>query len=295
MYNIVMNSLRDNQTEALKAFENHYYEEGNTRGILSMCCGSGKSRTFYEILKKCMFYGDNFFIYTTSRILLVESIIKDLLEWTYREDLDVNILIKVSEVNVKQIILSIKAIMIENNKNFNIDDFEDHFKNRLDKGKIRVLSTVILDIKDTIKNYLNDNKIIIIITTYDSISKIYESVQEMNRHEDDNTKQFMPNLLVADEAHNVVSENNNIKTAKNMLEFDEDSLCNPEKILFMTATPLKIIKRNRTSSYINDEITYSMDNEKIYGKVFYEYTFYEGIRDKYILNFDMIYLERCVF
>jgi predicted helicase len=286
-----MNSLRDNQTEALKAFENHYYEEGNTKGILSMCCGSGKSRTFYEILKKCMFYGDNFFIYTTSRILLVESIIKDLLEWTYREDLDVNILIKVSEVNVKQIILSIKAIMIENNKNFNIDDFEDHFKNRLDKGKIRVLSTVILDIKDTIKNYLNDNKIIIIITTYDSISKIYESVQEMNRHEDDNTKQFMPNLLVADEAHNVVSENNNIKTAKNMLEFDEDSLCNPEKFLFMTATPLKIIKRNRSSSYINDEITYSMDNKERYGKVFYEYTFYEGIRDKYILNFDMIYLN----
>lgn len=286
-----MNSLRDNQTKALNAFENHYYIEGNTKGILSMCCGSGKSRTFYEIIKKCIINDDKFFIYTTSRIMLVDSIIKDLLEWSYIEDLNINILIKVSDINVKQSISSVKAKMIENNKNFNIDDFEDHFKNRLDKGKIRVLSTAVFDIKDTIKNYLNDNKIIVVITTYDSISKIYESIQEMNKHEDDNTKQYMPNLLVADEAHNVVSENNNIKTAKNMLEFDEDSLCNPEKFLFMTATPLKIIKRNRTSLYINDEITYSMDNEKIYGKVFYEYTFYEGIRDKYILNFEMIYLN----
>lgn len=36
-----------------------------------------------------------------------------------------------------------------------------------------------------------------------------------------------------------------------------------------------------------------MDNEKIYGKVFYEYSFYRGIYDKpnCIVNFDVIYLD----
>ena len=89
-----MNNLRDNQINALNTFDQHYYDEGNTRGILSMCCGSGKSRTFYEIIKKCINKDENFFIYSTSRILLVQGIIKDLLEWIYIEKLDINILIK---------------------------------------------------------------------------------------------------------------------------------------------------------------------------------------------------------
>jgi superfamily II DNA or RNA helicase len=284
-----MNRLRDNQIKALDAFKNHYYEKGNTRGLLSMCCGSGKSRTFYEIIKICMENDDNFFIYTTSRILLVESIIKDLLEWSYIEQLDINILIKVSDINIKSITNSIVKNLEK--KNFDIDNLNNYFKKLLEKGKIRELSPSIYDIKDTLKNYFNDNKKIIIISTYESISKIYDSIQLNNDNEINKTKYITPSLVVADEAHNLVSENNNIKIAKKMLELDEDSLCNPEKFLFMTATPLKIIKRNRTSTFTDDNITYSMDNDDIYGKVFYEYTFYEGMKDKYILNFEIIYLN----
>jgi superfamily II DNA or RNA helicase len=59
----------------------------------------------------------------------------------------------------------------------------------------------------------------------------------------------------------------------------------------MTATPLKIIKRNKNDDFKNDDITYTMSNEDKYGKVFYEYSFYEGIKDGYILNFDVIYLS----
>ena len=45
-----------------------------------MCCGSGKSRTFYEIIKICMNnHNENFFIYTTSRILLVNGMIEELI------------------------------------------------------------------------------------------------------------------------------------------------------------------------------------------------------------------------
>lgn len=61
----------------------------------------------------------------------------------------------------------------------------------------------------------------------------------------------------------------------------------------IAATRLKVIKRNKSSTYNNDEIIYSMSNENIYGKVFFEYTFYEGI-NKYpqcVLNFDVIYFD----
>ena len=69
-----MNTLRQNQSNAIEKFDEYYYDEGNTRGILSMCCGSGKTRTFYEIVKKCINKEENFFIYTTSRRLLIKDI-----------------------------------------------------------------------------------------------------------------------------------------------------------------------------------------------------------------------------
>jgi superfamily II DNA or RNA helicase len=104
---------------------------------------------------------------------------------------------------------------------------------------------------------------------------------------------IIPNLLVCDESHNLVSNDNDLKIAKLLLEENEgeDGIkFEPSKYLFMTATPLKIIKRNKNDDFKNDDITYTMSNEDKYGKVFYEYTFCEGINDKYILDFDVIYL-----
>ena len=83
-----MNKLRDNQKNAIIKFEEYYYEQTNNRGILSMCCGSGKTRTFYEIIKLCMnTYNEDFFIYTTSRILLVQGIVQELIEWLFFDHL----------------------------------------------------------------------------------------------------------------------------------------------------------------------------------------------------------------
>ena len=94
-----------------------------------------------------------------------------------------------------------------------------------------------------------------------------------------------PNLLVCDESHNLVSNDNDLKIAKLLLEENEceDGIkFEPSKYLFMTATPLKIIKRNKNDDFKNDDITYTMSNEDKYGKVFFEYTFGEGINDNYI-------------
>ena len=46
--------LRSHQLEALKQFEDYYYNDGNVRGILSMCCASGKTFTIYNIIKQCI-------------------------------------------------------------------------------------------------------------------------------------------------------------------------------------------------------------------------------------------------
>lgn len=277
-----MNNLRDNQINAKNNFTKHYYYEGNTRGILSMCCASGKTRAFYEILKICISKEETFFIYTTSKRILIKDIICDLIEWLYYENININILIK-SDITKTEIESKINKsrIKIINNNVFDKDKFNTY------KNNIKLLSPDISDIADSIISRYHSN--ILLITTYDSIGKIYEAIN-FNNAKDNKYIDIIPNLLVADEAHNLVSNDNNIKRAKKILE-DVDNLCTPDKFLFMTATPLKIIKRNSTSNFINNDIIYSMDNENLYGKVFYEYTFYEGIRDNYILDFDIIYLD----
>lgn len=63
--------LRKCQTEAINSFYNYFYEEENDKGIISMCCGSGKTKTMHEIIKKCISEGELYFIIVTSRILLV--------------------------------------------------------------------------------------------------------------------------------------------------------------------------------------------------------------------------------
>jgi superfamily II DNA or RNA helicase len=283
-----MNKLRNNQIKAIDNFENHYYNEKQSRGILSMCCGSGKTRTFYEIMKNCINkHDEKFFIYTTSRILLVKGIVQEIIEWMYKENLSIDILIKVSDFKISDIKTE---IIIKNDKDKNFDKCKfNKFFNFIKDNNIKLLEND--NIVDVIKSrYILDNKKILIITTYESIIKIINAIANYNNEEKIN-KKIIPDLLTCDESHNLVSSDNDLKTAKKILDEDQDISFNPNKFLFMTATPLKIIKRNKIDDYLNNDIIYSMTNEKLYGKVFYEYTFYEGIKDKYILDFDIIYLS----
>ncbi len=283
--------LREHQSNAIKAFEEYYYTNENSRGILSMCCGSGKTYTFYKIMKKCIEeHNEDFFIYATSRILLVKGIIKDIIEWSYNDKLDLDILIKVSDFNINEIYTELLSKFEKNNKD--TKELEKYLK-KIKQSNVKLLNDI-SDIKDVLKaRYILEKKKIIIITTYDSVEKIVNAISDYNSTKDENLPDIIPNLLTADESHNLASENNKIKIAKQLLEIDEEKRFFPEKYLFMTATPLKIIKRNKESCFNNDEIIYSMDNEKIYGNVFFEYTFYEGIHNypPCVMNFDVVYLD----
>ena len=208
-----MNILRNNQNEALESFENYYYNESNTssRGILSMCCGSGKTRTFYEILKNCInLHNEDFFIYATSRILLVKGIVQEIIEWMYIEKLEIDILIKVSDFKISEIKTDIIKKNYKNN-NFDKDKFNEYF-NLIKKNNIKLLEND--DIIDILKaRYILENKRILIITSYQSIIDIINTISSYNNTENVN-KKITPNLLTLDEAHNLVSNNNNLKIAK---------------------------------------------------------------------------------
>jgi len=232
-----------------------------------MCCGSGKTRTFYEIMKYCMFdKNENLIIYATSRIILVENVIQDIIEYLYVEQQQkVCIMIKVSQFNINNIKYNlVKKYKCDGNK------FMKYFNNNI--------KIVILDkhISDIVINKIHRNEKILMVSTYQSLLNIYDDFKS------NNYSTIMPDLVCCDESHNLVSD---INKKTNIIIHEESSSWNEihKKILFMTATPLKIITNNSNS--------YSMSNVNIFGKCFYEYSFSRGILDKYIVDFNVIYFD----
>jgi len=163
-----MDKLRKCQQEALNAFEKYYYiDEEDDRGIISMCCGSGKTRTTYEIIKLCIEkYNKKFFILATSRKELIYQVASEYNNW-----------IKINKLDV-----TIKIVG---------GSGEQYTKSTLYNEE---------DIKNTIKAIVcNDKKPLIIITTYNSSKKIIDAI--------DGQKELLPELVILDEAHNTTGEN----------------------------------------------------------------------------------------
>jgi hypothetical protein len=77
------NKKEELQQDALNSFNKHYYVDKNTRGILSACCGYGKSYLMYKIIKNCAINEDeSLFIIATSRIKLVEQLGEHIEKWS---------------------------------------------------------------------------------------------------------------------------------------------------------------------------------------------------------------------
>jgi predicted helicase len=247
-----MQQLRVCQKEAIKEFEKYFYTDNdgeNDRGIISMCCGSGKSRTSYEIIKLCIEkYKKNFFIIATSRKQLIYQLADDYIIRSKNDKLNL-------------------AINVVGGSG--------------EKHRKRTLLT-----DDTIKNSIKSNicldkKPLLLITTYNSCNKIINAV--------DGDNNMYPDLIISDEAHNTTGDN--AKINQSLIEKGNDKFSS-DKYLFMTATPVELILKDKNSAFQNNETVYSMGNTKIYGEVFYEYSFYRGFNDKppVLVPFETVYL-----
>jgi superfamily II DNA or RNA helicase len=295
--------VRDHQFQALSNLANYYYNDTyrNNRGILSMACGSGKTFVFYNLVKLCnklsfnepvekythrdtcvtksifncsikldSICTENCFIFVTSRVELVRSTIQDLVKWSVSDNIKINIIYKVTEINNTQL-----------KKSFHNENIYDSYINNY------VFNLNGATGKEGEFIYSKIQELTIIITTYNSIGNIIDHITANNT----NTNNYIHvDWLILDEAHNVCSSNktNNIK---NILEIEESSKFVPQRFLFITATPLKIINKNKESQYVNMDIEYSMDNTDLYGDIFYEYKFHQAIKDKMIVNFTVVCLD----
>lgn len=257
-----LNKPRKCQKEAIDKFEKYFYDDENNRGIISMCCGSGKTYTTFLLLKKCIQeHKEKFFVVETSRVLLIQQLFFDMISWFKKENINI----------------SIRTMGGEGD--FDATSLEGQMsKKEIDKLIKNAQISGDTNIKNAIKS-CNEEHPLLIITTYNSGFKLRNAI--------DGDSKLYPDLLILDECHNTTGEN--AKFHQDLIAVGDEKFSS-NKYLFMTATPLELVLKNKNSGFTNDETVYSMSNETIYGERIYEYTFYEGIKDKILIPFDIIHL-----
>ena len=126
---------------------------------------------------------------------------------------------------------------------------------------------------DTITHELNTNKIVVVLTTYQSSKLLINACKKI---------EYSFDLGIYDEAHRTVGEQD--KCFTNLLTSNIE-----KKRLFMTATE-KIYNHDKSKikSIVEKEKVLSMDNEKIYGKVIIKYSLREAIEDNVLCDYRII-------
>lgn len=241
----MLSPLRPGQQEALNAFEEHFYVSHEDKGILSACCGFGKTRLCYEIIKKCIGKGEERFIIATSRVKLLSAAVIQMKNWFKKEDIKATVY-RIGGSDLPKI----------------------RVKELMDKKDVR------LHFKPT----SGEKNVVVLITTYKSSFKIKDGLE--------NEPTAQPDLIIFDEAHNTTGRKG--KYHQDLMKVVS------EKKLFMTATPLELLFKNKDNvggDYLGEFIN-SMHNVETYGKIFYEYTFRDGINDKIIVDFMCITLGK---
>ena len=122
--------------------------------------------------------------------------------------------------------------------------------------------------EEDIKDFLQTKNNIIVISTYQSLMRVYNVCREIN---------YSFDLCIADEAHLTCYPKCARRTGFNIITEDNFNIKN---ILFLTATP-KVFKDT------DREIFIDMSNEKVYGDQFV-YSFKKAIEDKVISDYGII-------
>lgn len=186
---------KEHQQIAIDKASEHF--ENNSRGILIMPCGTGKTITSILIAKEL--HSKNIFVAVPS-LSLVQQTFEDWVKFVISEKLDAKICCICSDEKVSDI---------------NYDDFVDSKD---------YLGFKTLDQTEDIANWLRSpRKVNIIIITYQSSLKLIEVSKSLN---------FKWDLGIFDEAHNTCGEINN---RFSQLIFENNINC--KKRMFMTATP----------------------------------------------------------
>lgn len=229
--------LRPHQEEAIESVINGF--QNNDRGKLIMACGTGKTLTALRLCEKYAPKGRILFL--APSIALVSQSLRD---WTADAYEPFNAFAVCSDTKVGK----------------DDEDIRVH--------ELAYPSTT--DAKKLVQavNSINNGRMTVILSTYQSIQVISDAQKQGIGSFD---------IIICDEAHRTTGATLLNEEDSEFVKVHDNNVINGKKRLYMTATP-RIY--NDTVKKKADEASaslFSMDDEKIYGKQFYELSFGKAV------------------
>ncbi|WP_208436633.1 DEAD/DEAH box helicase [Bartonella tribocorum] len=252
--------LLDHQKEALEKVCEGLQEAD--RGKLIMACGTGKTFTSLKIAEAIAGKGKRVLFLVPSLALISQTI----REWT--ED---------TEVPLRSFAVCSDTQVGKRRKNKNDDEAG------LDASDLVLPATT--DAKELARkaNKTSLDVMTVVFSTYHSIQVISDAQKKYDLPEFD--------LIICDEAHRTTGAV--LGTDKRESEFikvHNNSIIRSKKRLYMTATPKIFTDKLKKKADASDAVLASMDDEELYGKNLYTYTFSKALKDKLLTPYKVIVL-----
>ncbi|QEE09454.1 N-6 DNA methylase [Bartonella kosoyi] len=252
--------LLDHQIEALERVCEGLKEAD--RGKLIMACGTGKTFTSLKIAETIAGKGKRVLFLVPSLALMSQTI----REWTLDTEIPLRSFAVCSDTQVGK------------RRKSKQDD-----ESGLDASDLVLPATTDSQELARKANKTSLDVMTVVFSTYHSIQVISDAQKEYDLPEFD--------LIICDEAHRTTGVV--LGTDKHESEFikvHDNSIIRGKKRLYMTATPKIFADSAKKQAHEMNGILASMDDEALYGKELYTYTFSKAVKNELLVPYKIIIL-----
>uniref|UniRef100_UPI0035D0E370 restriction endonuclease n=1 Tax=Bartonella sp. AD24XZML TaxID=3243463 RepID=UPI0035D0E370 len=251
--------LLDHQQEALKAVCDGLQEAD--RGKLIMACGTGKTFTSLKIAEALAGQGKHVLFLVPSLSLMSQTI----REWTADTEIPLRSFAVCSDTQVGK-------------RRKAQDDAAE-----LDVSDLALPATTDSQKLGEKANKVSPDAMTVVFATYHSIQVISDAQKKYDLPEFD--------LIICDEAHRTTGAVlGTDKSESEFIKVHNNSLIRGKKRLYMTATPRIFSDNAKKQANEIDAVLASMDDEELYGKILYSYSFSHAVKNGLLTPYKIIVL-----
>ncbi|WP_375671293.1 DEAD/DEAH box helicase [Bartonella sp. SD1336NMGDW] len=252
-------NLLDHQQEALKAVCEGLKEAD--RGKLIMACGTGKTFTSLKIAEALAGQGKRVLFLVPSLSLMSQTI----REWTADTAIPLRSFAVCSDTQVGK-------------RRKAQDDAAE-----LDVSDLALPATTDSQKLGEKANKTSPDAMTVVFATYHSIQVISDAQKKYALPEFD--------LIICDEAHRTTGAVlGTDKSESEFIKVHDNSLIRGKKRLYMTATPRIFSDNAKKQANEIDAVLASMDDEELYGKILYSYSFSHAVKNGLLTPYKIIVL-----
>ena len=252
---------RKHQLQAMSKAYEYFVEQGHERGKLIMACGTGKTYTALRIMEQ-MTDKDAFVVFLVPSIALLGQTLN---AWMADKTDDLRAVCVCSDAKASR-----KMI-----------DADDEDASVVDLAVPATTNTK--SIVKQLKKYGEEDKRIVIFSTYQSIDVVKEAIDAYGREVD---------LIICDEAHRTTGVILKDKAESNFTKIHNNDFIKAKKRLYMTATPRLYSNNVKVKAKENEnvDVLCSMDAVELYGEEFHRLTFNDAVSQGLLTDYKVLVL-----